>query len=924
MRAVIRWGVCLAVVLIGGASVSVAQSHLYLLDAVERFQAAWGVDISYASSTLEGLRTEWAGPVATDAESDLELLLQGTCVTFIRQPSGTFILESPVSTLTGIVRSQETGIPLRDAHVSLDGTSEGTITDLNGDFALTTTRCGRAKIAISHVGYVSDIREIDLLADSTLLIEVWLSVWVIQERDVEIIATPLLSESLPNFSAYPFEMDTRGPEVLRQTAGLGTPDAVLNLDEITGVYADLSTRELHIQGGGLGEHMFQLDGSIIFQPIRLGLFGVLSPFAIRQVTVRKAGFDPVHGSYLAGVINAEHSIDATKTIEVQVDPISFNGRIANRIELGPARVSVMGAFRSSVWNRWWNNFRSESIDQLLRDWNRPDAFLMRASIYPLKRINEGGYNAIIDRLQTVPAPLLPDITFNDLHAATILELSSNKEAGFSWYQGNSALEGRLLSAATDSTGKVPPDRHAWENQSMRIYWSQQLTDLFSWRTSWRRGNYALSHDYGGLDRQNSVHAAYSLYQYNVIETSDQNSLLNNDLGLSIDYSTPQLHVRAGWDLSWSNHRFSIQHVFPRVLEHERKSRTSSGYVQQTWSPWPWTELTTGFRLTWIKAQDRFHLEPRAAILFKSPYRGGYGVSLRLATGVYYQFLNQFEIATISPSTIVPSTRFWLPIDETNRAPLAYHYSADLSAQLWTYWQFGIEYYYKDQRRLYRIDYPMLWRRETEASPITAINEFVTNTHGFAFGTAAELMQKGEKLDLELRYEYSESRREYTFLNEEPVVLPVPWNIPRQFHTKIVVRPIPLLEGTVRWRGAWGRKWGFQQTYYDFLGSDIYYRDQDRSDIPTFDGYSFTNPTAPGHELAPFSQLDVALAALIRDRAGNGILQLRLDVLNAFDRANPAHRYLRQQSVFEDENRRLTDEMSYLLRRTFTFSARLQW
>ncbi len=918
MRAVIRWGVCLAVVLIGSASVSVAQSHLNLLDAVERFQAAWGVDISYASSTLEGLRTEWTGPVATDAESDLEFLLQGTCVTFVRQPSGTFILEDPVSTLTGIVRAQETGIPLRDVHISLVGTSEGTTSNLNGNFTLTTARCGPARIAVSHVRYQTVIREVELLSASNPLIEIWLSEWVIQARGpVEVIAPRIPPEPTLVISPYPREMDTRGPEDLRQTTGVGTYDVPGNLWDIPGLYVDPSNSDIHIQGGGRGEHRFQLDGSPIFEPIHLGLFGIFNPFAIRQVTVRKAGYDVEWGSSLAGIINAEHSIDATKAIEVQIDPISFNVRIADRIELGPARVSAMGAFRSSVWNRWWNNFRSESIDQLLRDWNRPDAFLMRASIYPLKRVFELGYNTLIDRLQTVPAPLLPDIYFNDLHVATKGELTSNKEVGFSWYQGNSTLEGRLLSATTDSTRKVSPDRHDWENQSMRIYWSQYLTENFSWRTSWRRGNYALSHDYGGLDRQNSVHAAFNLYQFNVTETSDQNSLLNNDLGLSIDYSVPQLHVSAGLDLSWSNHRFSIQHVFPRVLEHERKSRTSAGYVQQIWSPWQWVELTTGLRLTWTKAQDRFHLEPRAAILFKSPYTGGYGVSLRLATGVYYQFLNQFEIATISPSTIVPSTRFWLPIDETNRAPLAYHYSIDLSAQLWTDWQFGFEYYYKDQRRLYRIDYPMLWRQETGASPITAINEFVTNTHGYAFGTAAELLRNGDIFDLELRYEYSGSKREYTFRNNEPVLLPVPWNIPRQFQTKIAVRPIPLLEGTVRWRGAWGRKWGYQQTYYDLLGSSPDY-------IENFDGYSFTDPTAPGHELAPFSQFDVALAAHIRDRAGSSFLQLRLDVLNAFDRFNPAHRYLREQNEFEDEDRSLTDEMSYLLRRTFTFSVQLQW
>ena len=266
MRAVIRWGVCLAVVLMGSASVSVAQSHLNLLDAVERFQAAWGVDISYTSSTLEGLATEWTGPVASDAESDLELMLQGTGVTFIRQPSGTFILESSVSTLTGIVRAQETGIPLRDVHIYLAGTpEEGTISDLNGNFTLTTTPRSTAKIAISHVRYQTVIREVELLADSTLLIEIWLSEFVMQGREIEIIAPRIPPEPTLVISPYPFEMDTRGPEDLRQITDMGTPEVPRNLGDIPGLYVDPSNSDIHMQGGGRGEHQFQLDGSNILR-----------------------------------------------------------------------------------------------------------------------------------------------------------------------------------------------------------------------------------------------------------------------------------------------------------------------------------------------------------------------------------------------------------------------------------------------------------------------------------------------------------------------------------------------------------------------------------------------------------------------------------------------------------------------------------
>ena len=905
---------------LGSLSDLLAQSPRPLLDAVKHFQAVWGVDISYASTTLKDKSTEWTNPVATDAETDLEYLLDGTGVTFFRQTSGTFflqILEEQNSILTGGVYSIETTSPLRGAHIVLVGTPEGTTSDLNGRFSLTTAPNSSAKIRVSHVGYLSEDLTVELYADSTLNLDFWLSEWALQGRPLEITASALPSDFPYLISSRPYTMDIRGTDELIQITGLGTSDAVRNLRDVAGVYVDLATSDIHIQGSGLGEHQFQLDGSAIFEPVHLGLFGIFNPFAIDKITVRKAGFGAEHGSFLAGIVDVEHSLTSDNAMEVQVDPISFNARITNQMSSGSGNLYMMGAFRTSIWDHWWSSLRSESVNDLLREWNRPDEFLMVASIYPLKRVFQQGYYNLVDRLQRAPFPSLPDINFNDIHGAAKLELERGSEIGASVYTGNSDLAGRLLSAAVDPAPRtIPPDRHAWMNRSMRIYWKQNPTDNFNWRISWRQGEYFFSHNYGGLDRQNSVHAAFNLYRYNSVETSDENSLSNKDLDLSVNHQFSQGQLQAGLGLSWIQHHFIIQHIFPRVLEHERTSFSSSGYVQQIWSPRSWIELTSGLRLTWLRAQDRAHFEPRASLLLKSPYRGGYGISARFATGIYYQFLNQFEIATISPSSIVPSTRFWLPVDETLAAPLSDHYTIDLSAQLWTDWQLGFEYYYKNQRRLYRVDYPKLWSQEVDSTVIGNIDEFVTETDGYVYGTSVELRRSGEKFQLALRFERSESKRKYIFRGNEATLLPVPWNVPQQFQVRGIFKPIPELEGSVRWYGAWGRKWAYKRAYYDLLGSDIEY-------AASFEGYSFVDPTADGHLLAPFSQLDLGFAFILQNQSARK-LQVRIDLLNALGRNNPAHRYLRERPQFGSDIRILTDETSYLIGRAFTLSAQLHW
>ena len=135
-------------------------------------------------------------------------------------------------------------------------------------------------------------------------------------------------------------------------------------------------------------------------------------------------------------------------------------------------------------------------------------------------------------------------------------------------------------------------------------------------------------------------------------------------------------------------------------------------------------------------------------------------------------------------------------------------------------------------------------------------------------------------------------------------------------SRLRINPLRPLEISAKWRSHVGRQWAYRRAYYDLLGTDV-------SQGLTFDSFDFRDPTAPGHELGGFQQLDLGLAATLRFRNG-AMVEFRLDVLNALDRANPAYLYLREPSFIEDAQQKLVSEARYLLERTHSFSMRLSW
>ena len=906
-----------------GSSLASAQSHsLPLLDALVRFQNAWGVDLAYDAALLDDKTTEWNGPVQNSAQADLDALLSGTGFVGYRLSSGTYSVkpkEDAYASLIGAVRDAINGGPLIRAAVQVVGTTQGTSTDAQGQFLLERLEPGEYTLSASYLGYGSDQQTVLVTPENPATVTFLLEPQLIPLDPVEIytdLALDMGSLRHPNIITG---------EQVTQIRGVGTADAIRNINDVPGVRVDEVSSSIHIQGSERGEHQFLLDGNPIFEPVHQhGYVGALNPFAIERLTVDKAGFPASKGSYLAGVINAEHALEDEDSLsfDLHLDPMSINARLnIDAVAENGTRLTVLTAVRKSIWEGGWSPLRSGSIDRLLREWNDPDVFLLRASLYPVKTLRPDYYEEAIKRLDRVPPADVPLMDFHDFHFAGRVQFNDHHTLAASLYRSGDKLYGRRLIATivADQQNITNPDRYDWVNNSGHLAWSFLPAPNVQVATKVRRSRYHLSHSYAGLDRQNAILVPPGLFAgerlvTDLTPTDDSNKITETSVESTVEVDHDIGFLTSGLVLSSSTHRFAIPSTFPQIIDHQRSSTRLAFYAEERRGSMEGVSLTVGSRLTYLSSHKKLFLEPRVDVKLQSSVGNGGEFLLRGAAGVYSQFINQFDISTLSPSTLIPSTRFWMPVDESLDPPMAYHFSLDLGLRLGP-WSFRAESYYKNQPRLFRIDYPTLWSLETgatdgqEPARITTQQGFIALTKGSAYGSAFVVARNSRTLRAGARYEYNIARREYGF-RDGVRTEPVPWSEPHRLELTFDWKLHPSFGVTMRWRGGWGRIWAFRQAYYDLLGTDVIQG-------LTFDGFDFRFPTDPEHRLEPFRQLDMGIT--YGRPVGVTTWKFQLDLLNVLNRKNEADRNL-FESVIEDQ---VVPQTRYLIGRMLSFSLRLQ-
>lgn len=832
-----------------------------LAEALERLIDDTDLNLIYTSELAAG-RTTFCTARRVTQEELLGCVLRGTGLDYARLSSGTYMLiaspqQAPLyAALSGQVLDADTGVPLADASVSLVREGIGTATNSDGRFSFPKLKPGVHQLAVTHVAYQGAVDTVHIAAQARQRATFALKPRIVLAEPVIVngFAARLPSERLGT--------EVRSAYDLTTPQGLGTADVVSDLATVPGVQLDDAVSDVHVQGGASNEQQFLLDGIPVYTPVpNGGYIGPFSPFALSQVTVRKAGFGAQHGSYLSGAIEVDHQQAPRdgRILTAQADPLSANGRWTGRARLSPnTSATWMVAGRKSLWD----TYRPRRLATLFRSWGTPDPFLLEA-------LQDAGSVPVDAQPEPEVQANALEVKFSDLHAAARVSLSDLKSLSVSVYRGHNGFGVEANGGTGDDEDDLFEDAYRWHNRVMQVRYDWvQSHRLFMNAGVWN-------------SRYHLVHPV------SVGRVASSPAMPPEATGTSEDFNT--LNERGVWlngDWAYSDRQYvsgglRVAHALSTLVLSPDPFGTQAGafddfrpvrwrlagFLEDRITLSPQATLTLGTRFTYLPSHEAVYAEPRMAFRYDGAAGAKGAWATRWAVGRYRQYVHAFDAATYNVTALLPRVRFWLPVEEGQRPPEAYHATGAFIYQPDETWTFGIEGYYKRQPHVLVLN-PSI----QAAAPTLAQRDAMVGAEGYAYGTALTASRNLERLQIEGQYEYAVARRRTPgrFGN---AYVPVPWDAPHRLYAALDVLPLPHWTATLRWQGVFGRSWGFRQAYYDYLAPD--------PDTQQFSSFDLSDPAA--HTLPALSRWDAGLA-YGREIAGVAV-QGRVMLVNLLGRRN---------------------------------------
>lgn len=827
-----------------------------LRQALDELVAATQVNLIYDSGLVRDQRIFCTGRDAPP-EALLRCILHDVPLDYVRTSSGTFVLIASVQRaprrgqLAGRVVDEETGEPLPHAHVLLADASTGTATNEAGLFSFSSLLSGSHRVVVTYMGYRTHVEQVWVPPNESVRARIALHP---RPMSTDPVVVTGLQQRLPSKGLGKGEFDAGR---VSAPGGMGTPDVTRGAGRLMGVSRRSPLAELHIQGGGTGEHQVQLDGIPVRNPVSLGrLLGAFSPLAIGRFTVHKAGFGAQHGSHLAGLVEVEHDLTRSgdRYASVEVDPVSINGRVQHAVRLpGGVAGDAMIAARSSTWDV----YRDPALHELLTEWNTADAFLASQLV-----------GREIRAADLEPHRSQIGVSFSDVHAATRLQLGPFHSLYASLYRGTNEIGAGFQTVPAEPSDSaravVTRDHYDWSNLGGQI------------RLEWLLGARAI----GTVRLHGSRHA--SRYEYRAGATAppgpevpDENNEVN-EVGVeaALEYSlTAQHRVIGALEAVHTDSRFRADNGFIRPLAYANPSWHLASYVTGEHALGMQATLEWGTRLTFVPERRTVYAEPRLALRYDRSESALGAYAVRIASGLYRQFTSRFDLSSTGPTSVVPSIRFWLPIDASTAPPTAYHAAADLLLMPAPRWTISAEGYYKGQPRIHTLDYATLVAPSEAPTLQTATQrDFVTASRGYAYGAGLQVTYDGPRLQSALRYTHSHSRRQYPSRFGDGMEA-TPWNEPHRLALDLDVPVVGGLAAHGSWKAVWGRSWAFRRAYYDYLSVGV--------PTATFGDYAIEAPAS--HTLSPLYRLDAGLS--YTRNWGSVHVTAQAHLINVLDRAN---------------------------------------
>jgi outer membrane cobalamin receptor len=200
------------------------------------------------------------------------------------------------SIISGTV-TEKNGTPILGANVYLDGTYDGTSSDMDGRFSFETTETGVQTLTISFVSFETYTMAADVDSFKDLSVQL--------REDVNSLETVVISAGTFEASDNSKVSVLKPLDVVTTASALG--DFVGALQTLPGTSTVAEDGRLFVRGGDAGETQIFIDGIRVFSPYtpstnNIPSRGRYSPFLFDGITFSTGGYSAEYGQALSSVL----------------------------------------------------------------------------------------------------------------------------------------------------------------------------------------------------------------------------------------------------------------------------------------------------------------------------------------------------------------------------------------------------------------------------------------------------------------------------------------------------------------------------------------------------------------------------------------------------------------------------------------------
>lgn len=626
-------------------------------------------------------------------------------------------LQAQKLTISGSVKSRNSGEHLIGASIYSIGTTQGTTANNYGFYSLTLPR-DTVHLRVSYVGYEPLTLRFLLSRDTTINLELNDGT---QLKELEITST---AEDPIQESTRMGTIDVPIEQIKAMPALLGETDVLKVLQLLPGVQSGAEgSSGLYVRGGGPDQNLLLLDGVPVYNASHLfGFISVFNADAINHVELVKGGFPARYGGRLSSVIDISMKEGNAKELKGEG---SF-GLVASRLTVeGPIKKDRTSFIVSA---------RRTYIDLLSRPM--------------VKALSKG------------------DVTtgyfFYDLNTKINHRINDRNRIYLSTYLGDDKAYSRFRDSYDNQTpsGK----EHVSYEDEFSLRWGN-ITTALRWNKIFTNKLFS------------NVTATYSRYRFAVSAKSENKTTDASGTTTEFfkdEYTSGIRDYALKWDMDYipnPNHyiKFGVQgieHLFtPGVYSYhdtEKKDTTFGarkifaeefyGYVEDDFLITDKLKVNAGVHASGFYVQNKFYhsLQPR----FSARYLLTPEVSLKASYAEMTQYIHLLTNAGLG----LP-TDLWVPATQRIRPERSYISSAGLAYNLNKTYEVSLEGYYKKMKGL--IEY------KDGASYLNIESDWQTKVEtgsGESYGAELFLQKKTGRVSGWVGYTLSWTNRTFANLN----------------------------------------------------------------------------------------------------------------------------------------------------------------